>query len=394
MKKVLRTDQGNIRSSEMTKEGFLKFFATVTRTGVFTYQNPDGSLRRELRHPDEVFSRHSLDSMRMIPITNNHPPERLVSSENSKRLSVGNVGEAIEPDGKNVDASGVIQDKDALEAVRAGRNQLSLGYELELVEDPGEYDGERYDFRQTNIRYNHLALVDQARAGKEAQIVLDSADAVQVHKDTKNPSKETKMKGVKVRLDNGCEYEDVPQEVAAALTASQAQVKTLSSDLTAANSRADKAEAERDTTKAELKKAQEANNDEAIREAVKARTDLVALAQPHLDEDTVKKLPNMSAAEIKTAIVVKTDKDFNADGKSDEYVQARFDAAIGILGKPANKSNGISSQRQQVHGDMNDGGNNGNRGTSREDGKEPDASASRKAYEERLRNDWQDNKAA
>ena len=45
------------------------------------------------------------------------------------------------------------------------------------------YNGEPFDFRQTNIRYNHLAIVDEARAGPEARIVLDGEDAVLINQE-------------------------------------------------------------------------------------------------------------------------------------------------------------------------------------------------------------------
>mgnify|MGYP000088398843 FL=1 len=55
-KGVARYDQGEFVGGTMTTdEGFLKTTAITTRTGVFTYKNLDGSLRKELRHPDDVF---------------------------------------------------------------------------------------------------------------------------------------------------------------------------------------------------------------------------------------------------------------------------------------------------------------------------------------------------
>ena len=45
--------------------------------------------------------------------------------------------------------------------VKDGRSrELSCGYYCDLDETPGEYEGQRYDARQRNIRGNHLALVE------------------------------------------------------------------------------------------------------------------------------------------------------------------------------------------------------------------------------------------
>ena len=55
--------------AEKTAEGFLVARAPVTSIGVFSYRNPDGSERRELRLPEEVFNADSLASLRLKPLT-------------------------------------------------------------------------------------------------------------------------------------------------------------------------------------------------------------------------------------------------------------------------------------------------------------------------------------
>lgn len=68
-----------------------------------------------------------------------------------------------------------------------------MGYTVDLVPETGTYNGEPYDYMQTNIRYNHLAIVDEARAGPEARIALDGEDAVLINKE------EAKMASKKLR---------------------------------------------------------------------------------------------------------------------------------------------------------------------------------------------------
>ena len=68
----------------------------------------------------------------------------------------------------------VIHDTDAMK--RCGLRELSLGYELDLDETPGTWNGEPYDAIQKNIRVNHLALVDKARAGDQARLNTDGLD--------------------------------------------------------------------------------------------------------------------------------------------------------------------------------------------------------------------------
>ena len=70
-----------------TAEGFLTGRAIVTSIGVFTYQYADGTVLRELRLPEEVFASESLDTMKLKPVTNEHP-DGFVTPENQKDLQV------------------------------------------------------------------------------------------------------------------------------------------------------------------------------------------------------------------------------------------------------------------------------------------------------------------
>ena len=54
--KVLRLDSIKLDETYWTKEGYLIDHPVVTSVGIFEYLNPDESIRRELRLPEEVFS--------------------------------------------------------------------------------------------------------------------------------------------------------------------------------------------------------------------------------------------------------------------------------------------------------------------------------------------------
>jgi hypothetical protein len=51
--------------------------------------------------------------------------------------------------------------------------ELSSSYHYDAVMEPGEFEGEAYDGKMTNIRGNHVALVEEGRAGPDV-IVADS----------------------------------------------------------------------------------------------------------------------------------------------------------------------------------------------------------------------------
>jgi uncharacterized protein len=54
--------------------------------------------------------------------------------------------------------------------------ELSCGYRFTPVRDPGEYDGERYEFRMMGIIGNHLATVPEGRIGPSCQVADSSLD--------------------------------------------------------------------------------------------------------------------------------------------------------------------------------------------------------------------------
>ena len=75
MKTVQRFDKAVLQKAAKTPQGFLKAPVRATRTGIFIYHDANGNEVRELRPPDEVFATPSMESLIMIPLTNNHPYE-------------------------------------------------------------------------------------------------------------------------------------------------------------------------------------------------------------------------------------------------------------------------------------------------------------------------------
>ena len=177
IKQVQRYDLGQITSVERTPQGFLKVPGFATRVGVFSYLDASGTLRRELRHPDDVFAPESLATLKNAPVTLEHPPE-MVTPENIKEYMMGYTTDRVEVNRDLVETDLIIAEEEAITAVEGGLRELSSGYLADLDEEVGTYNGAPYTHRQKNIVYNHLALVKHGRAGPEVRLRLDSADAV------------------------------------------------------------------------------------------------------------------------------------------------------------------------------------------------------------------------
>ena len=171
--RVVRLDSVPLDKAYYTDEGYLADRPVLTSTGIFEYTNPDGSIRRELRLPEEVFKPESLKSYRGKPIVITHDAG-LITKDNVHENSVGTILSEGYRSGNNVVADIVIHDTDAMK--NAGLKELSLGYNLDLDETPGVWNGQPYDAIQRNIIINHLALVLEARAGDQARLNIDSRD--------------------------------------------------------------------------------------------------------------------------------------------------------------------------------------------------------------------------
>ena len=167
-----RYDSIPLGETYFTPEGYLIDHPILTRVGIFEYKNPDGSIRRELRLPEEVFAPESLASYKGKPVILTHEAG-MIDSDNVQQEQIGTILSEGTQDGDNVRAQIIIHDARKLDY---GLRELSLGYSLDLEEVPGEWQGQPYDAIQRNIRVNHLALVEKARAGDSARLNIDGED--------------------------------------------------------------------------------------------------------------------------------------------------------------------------------------------------------------------------
>ena len=176
LKRVRRLDSIKLDQNDktyFTNEGYLIDHPILTSCGIFEYTNPDGSIRRELRLPEHVFAEESLKTYKGKPIIITHEAG-VVNKGNVDREQIGTILTDGYQDGDDVRAEIIIHDTDAMK--ECGLKELSLVYNLDLVEEPGTWNGEPYDAIQTNIAINHLALVASARAGEQARLNIDGSE--------------------------------------------------------------------------------------------------------------------------------------------------------------------------------------------------------------------------
>jgi uncharacterized protein len=334
---AFRTDRsGELRPPRRLPDGRLRVDALLTRTGVFTYRNADGSTRREYRPPEEVFDAESLASFEAVPVTDEHPP-MMLNAQNSRQYTRGATGENIrrDEDGRHMAGSLVVFDADLIAKMDRGKVQVSNGYICDLDMTPGTSpDGEKYDVVQRKIRGNHVAIVDSGRAGS-ARVRMDADDFA----DEVPASSGTGLAcGAPAgHADHYTERTTMNlEEALKALGESNAKLEAETKRADAEKARADKSEGERDAEKARADASEKARTDaaaDAEKRVSDAREQGRKDAAERLDVESKAKAAGVeftaetTTEAIKIALVKKVDN-FDCAGKPSAYIDARFDSAV------------------------------------------------------------------
>lgn len=306
--------------------GFLTAPVTLARVGVQHYLGLElGLMDRAkekigvLRPANEVFHPDSINSFINLVVTNDHP-NGPVTIDNVKQLQVGTVSEVDKKDDSTLAGILTITDKKIIGKTKGGKKEVSVGYANTLVDEVGEYEGQKYEFKQTKIRANHLAIVDAGRCGSACQITTDH-----------NKRRKTM---IKITID-GITFDTEDEQLAQAITNRQAlhdaekeemkeQFKKKSEmdqeELEKMKKEKDKAAAEKDAAIAS------SISDADLSKLINDRAILIIDAREILG-DAMPKCTDCPM-EIKTAVVESVLSDMDLTEKSDDYVTAAYDMAV------------------------------------------------------------------
>ena len=136
---------------------------------------------RLLRDPVEL--ERAAPTFARLPVLSEHVPVTVDAPRPD--LVVGAIGSEVVFAAPYLDADLCVWDATAIAGIETDKvRELSCAYRYVPVMEPGEFEGQAYDGRMTEIQGNHLALVEVGRAGSDV-VVAD-----------KNPFtfKETAMK--------------------------------------------------------------------------------------------------------------------------------------------------------------------------------------------------------
>lgn len=308
----------------LTDDGYLVGEAKVSRTGIQEYLASEMGLEdgdpnrliRVYRPEDEVFQQDAMKSYAYRPVTVDHPPE-MVNADNWRQYSRGQTGAEVARDGETIRVPMVLMDKQAIQEWEDGKRELSMGYTSEIEFSDGVTpDGKKYDAIQRNMKMNHLALVARARGGSQLRLGDDDKGASKMT----DTLRKVNVDGFSVETtDAGAQAIERLQKQLDEHQSKLSDAEQSHKDALAAK---DKEIAAKDAEIDDLKK--KVMSDEDIDNEVRARADLIGKAKTVNDADYSGK----SAADIRKACVVAKLGDKAIEGKSEAYIEARFDSLV------------------------------------------------------------------
>lgn len=242
---------------EKTDDGFLRCKARVLAERVMPYTREElSNLPEDLNVGSEIRMYVSRDSMASAESIRSLEGAIVVAGDHNwcdpeviKQYGVGHVAGTPVMDGPYLVCDLVITDKQAMEDIEEEKiGEISAAYTADSLFEAGDFDGNEYDARQTQLRYNHIAVIPagHGRAGADVRIINKKAK--------ENDMAEEKT--VRVQLRNSKRMLNTDEEGAAALAEEEKlaneESETSGKSLEEAMAKAEEATAARDAAQAEL----------------------------------------------------------------------------------------------------------------------------------------------
>lgn len=282
----------------------------------------DGDPNREVlvhRYEDDVFDKATVASFEGKPVTDSHP-DGFVDSENYSKLQKGHV-QNVRRDGDYIMADLYVNDSDLIEQIQSGKKkEVSCGYYC-------IYEPDGTDYKQTKIRGNHVAVVQNGRAGREVAIQDAAAEAAE-----KGHTLMSKFKEVLAAF--GMAAKDAEPEEIKAL----AELTSIAMDA----QEAEPAESEEEEApEAEPAEEEEAKDEEGEKDGVEAKLDkLIAMIGALVEKKASDEEPE---EEEESEVIEDEDEEEETEDECGEE-EKLTDDAMGLM----KAINGISNKKERA----------------------------------------------
>lgn len=301
-----------------TAEGYLIARATIAKTGVFYYAN---SGKYEAKLPGDLFNPGSLATLKNLPIVSEHPNTfngTIDAYTASNHIKGYTIDEPKVINNKELEITLQIIDADLIDEIESGvRSYISLGMITDLVNENGTFNNKDYQVKQTNIKYNHIAVTSSPRLGEDMKIRLDSnIDIIE--------SREEKKKMAKLNLDGiELEIEDSKAPIVQGYMEKQkVKLDSLASESKALSEQVLKLENEKKVLSEKAVKLDSLD----VSALVSERLELVSKAEKVLGKGKVD--IKLDSKDIIGKVVKSKFPNFDLSNASNDTLQARFDSII------------------------------------------------------------------
>ena len=145
----------------------------ILKAGIFPYlgseigQGEPTRVYKVLRSEEELSKPETIKSFELVPLINEHFVLGELGTDTDDKPIDGIVGESIYFDAPYLKSNIKVFGKHIKKLIEVGKIELSAGYSCKYIPVENNPD---YDFIQTDIRANHLALVEAGRNGSDVAV--------------------------------------------------------------------------------------------------------------------------------------------------------------------------------------------------------------------------------
>ena len=179
-------------SREIDSNGYLRVsMSNISKTQVRPYLGREIPNYKDFElDPNKIYNvlcpedelRKAAKTFNNLPLTREHIVVDV--DDVPKEKIVGSLGDSAKVEDGYLKNNLIIYDKKDIDKVLSGaRKELSCGYRYTPVRESGEYEGQHYDFKMTDIIGNHVALVKQGRAGRDVMVADSSKGLLETIKE-------------------------------------------------------------------------------------------------------------------------------------------------------------------------------------------------------------------
>jgi hypothetical protein len=152
----------------------------ISKVGVFPYlgksigASDPGRIYMVYRPEEELADPACIKSFRLLPWVDEHEmlgDEEAGYTAPEKKGVQGVIGEDVYYDDGVLKGNIKVFSESLAALINSGKRQLSAGYRCKYEFTSGQYNGQRYDAIQRNIRGNHLASVQEGRMGPDVAVL-------------------------------------------------------------------------------------------------------------------------------------------------------------------------------------------------------------------------------